>query len=70
MDNIITNQEKINIVSAKINAIEIGLEWLSNNSSEGQILEGKMSIEQQISGLTQQKNALLQLLNSLQVNIK
>lgn len=62
----ITNKEKINIVSAKINAIEIGLDWLSKNNSEGQIPEGKMSTEQQISDLILQKNVLLQTLNNLQ----
>ena len=60
------NEDKIAVVSAKISAIEIGLEWLSNNPSEGEIPEDKMSTEQQISDLTSQKNALLQVLNNLQ----
>lgn len=61
-----TNEEKVIILSAKINAIEIGLEWLSDNPSEGEIPEDKISTEQQIYDLTSQKNALLQELNSLQ----
>lgn len=54
------NIDKIKILSAKINAIEIGLEWLDENKSTGPVPNGKMSTEQQISDLTAQKNALQQ----------
>lgn len=60
MGNLMNNIDKIKILSAKINAIEIGLEWLAENNSTGLIPNGKLSTEQQISDLTAQKNALQQ----------
>lgn len=60
MGDLMDKTDKIKILSAKINAIDIGLEWLSNNQSEGEIPEGKVSSEQQIIDLLSQKNALQQ----------
>lgn len=60
------NDYKIKIVLSKIDAIEKGLEWLADNTSEGSFPNGKLSAGQQISDLISQKNALLQVLNNLQ----
>jgi hypothetical protein len=60
MGDLMDNIDKIKVLSAKINAIEIGLEWLAENNSTGPIPNGKMSTEQQISDLISQKNALQQ----------
>lgn len=54
------NIDKIKILSAKINAVEIGLEWLISNNLDDPTLNVKTSRDKQISDLTAQKNALQQ----------
>lgn len=54
------NIDKIKILSAKINAVEIGLEWLILNNLDDPTLNVKTSRDKQISDLTAQKNALQQ----------
>lgn len=52
--------DKIKVLSAKINSIEIGLKWLAENNLTSSISNRSMSTEQQISDLKAQKNALQQ----------
>lgn len=60
-----TNEEKILVLQARIEAVEIGLIWLSNNPSEGQIPEGKKSTQEQIDELSAKKTIYLQMLDDL-----
>lgn len=63
-----TNQEKALILQSRLEAIEIGLDWLNNNPSEGNIPEGKMSTQDQINDLLFKKNIYLKALDDLDLN--
>jgi hypothetical protein len=62
---IMTNEEKILILQARLEAVELGLIWLNNNPSEGEIPEGKKSTEDQINELSSKKTIYLQMLDDL-----
>jgi hypothetical protein len=61
----ITNEERILIIQSRIDSINISLEWLKNNPSEGPIPEGKMSTEEQILNLLNKKKVLQRVLDEL-----
>lgn len=66
--DIMTNEEKALVLKSRLEAIDIGLIWLNDNPSEGEIPEGKRSTQDQINELLFKKNIYLALLDDLEVN--
>lgn len=66
MGAIMTNEEKIYVVTDRINNFNNLIIWLENNPSLGEIPEGKLSTEEQKNNLILKRDALLNVLSSLQ----